>query len=813
MSRIPEQSRVVIVGGGVVGASVAFHLTELGWTDVVLLERYTLTSGTTWHAAGLVAQLRATANMTRLAAYGAELYEQLESERGFPTGFKRTGSIAVAADHERLEELVRGADMAACFGVDVEQVDVDTLASHWPMMHTDDLVGGVWVPRDGQTSPVDTTMALAQAAKAGGARVIENIEVDHIITKNGVATGVSTTEGDIAAEYVVNCAGLWARDLAAKAGASVPLHACEHFYLVTEPVPDLPPGLPTLRDPGSNAYIKEDAGRILVGFFEPVAKPIDPRDMPKKGFVQLDDDWEHLGPVIEQAIHRLPLLGEIGIRLFFNGPESFTPDDAYLLGESPELRNHFVAAGFNSVGIQSAGGAGRVLADWIVDGAPPMDLADVDVRRMHPFMGNRRFVKDRSVETLGLLYEMHWPFRQKETARGARRSPIHDALVNAGAVMGETNGWERQNWFANEGQEPKYEYTYGRQNWFENSAEEHKATREAVGFFDQTAFSKFLVQGPDAMSTLNRICAAEVDVEPGNTVYTQWLNPKGGIEADLTVSRWSENEYFVVTPTGTQTRDHNWLVRNTPDDAVAITTDVTSGWSMFAVMGPNSRALLQPHTDADLSNEAFPFGTTQQIDIGYATVRAIRLTYVGELGWELYVPAEFAAHVYETIFSNGEAHGLRHAGYHAMNSLRMEKAYRHWGHDITDEDTPMEAGLNFAVAYDKAGGFIGRDALLAQKEAGIGKRLVQFKLDDPEPLQYHDEPIFRNGEMVGHTTSAMYGHTVGSSVSMGYVTTPVEMPRKEVLDAEFTIRANGQLHTAQASWRGFYDPANERTKM
>ena len=442
-----------------------------------------------------------------------------------------------------------------------------------------------------------------------------------------------------------------------------------------------------------------------------------------------------------------------------------------------------------------------------------MDLADVDVRRMHPFMGNRRFVRDRSVETLGLLYEMHWPFRQKDTARGARRSPIHDALVNAGAVMGETNGWERQNWFANEGQEPKYEYTYGRQNWFENSAAEHKATREAVGFFDQTAFSKFLVQGPDAMSTLNRICAAEVDVEPGNTVYTQWLNPKGGIEADLTVSRWSEDEYFVVTPTGTQTRDHNWLVRNTPDDAVAITTDVTSGYAMFAVMGPNSRALLQPHTDADLSNEAFPFVTTQTIDIGYATVQAIRLTYVGELGWELYVPAEFAAHVYETIFSNGDAHGLRHAGYHAMNSLRMEKAYRHWGHDITDEDTPMEAGLNFAVAYDKAGGFIGRDALLAQKEAGIGKRLVQFKLDDPEPLQYHDEPIFRNGEMVGHTTSAMYGHTVGSSVSMGYVTTPVEMPREEVLEAKFTIRINGQLHTAQPSWRGFYDPANERTKM
>lgn len=813
MAEIPDRAQVVIVGGGIVGCSIAYHLTLQGWTDVVVLEQNTLTSGTTWHAAGLVAQLRATHNMTRLAAYSGELYEQLEAE-GFPTGFKRTGSIAVAPDQERMEELVRGADMARCFGVDVQPVGVDELKARWPHLHTDDLVGGVWVPRDGQTSPVDTTMALANSAKKAGARIFEKTPVNRILTENGKATGVETSKGVIDAEYVVSAAGMWTRHLAATAGVSVPLHGCEHFYIVTELIDDLPHGLPTLRDPGGNVYIKEESGRLLVGAFEPVAKPIDVHELPEgDGFFHLPDDWDHLAPQIEAAIHRVPVIENTGIRLFFNGPESFTPDDAYMLGETPELRNHFVAAGFNSVGIQSAGGAGRVLAEWIVNGQSPMDLADVDIKRMHSFQGTRRYNRDRVTETLGLLYEMHWPFRQKETARGARRSPIHDKLVAAGACMGEILGWERPNWYAPPGEKAEYEYTFGRQNWFDWSGEEHKAVREAVGLFDQMSFSKFLVQGPDAAAVLNHVCANEVDVEPGDTVYTQWLNANGGIEADLTVSRQAEEKFLVVSPVAGQVRDLSWLDWHTPEDARVVTTDVTSAFSMLTVMGPKSRALLQPHTDADLSNDAFPFGTAQQIDLGYAVVWANRLTYVGELGWELYIPTEFTAHVFDLLMDNGEDHGLKLAGMHAMNSLRMEKAYRHWGHDIAEEDTPLQAGLNFAVAYDKPGGFIGRDALLKQKEAGIDRRLVQFKLEDPEPLLYHDEPILRDGELVGHTTSGMFGYTIGASLGMGYVSAPLDMPRAEVLDATFELTVNGVNQPATASYRSFYDPKSERVRM
>ena len=818
MPEVPDRAHVVIVGGGIVGCSIAYHLTLRGVTDVVLLERHELTSGTTWHAAGLVAQLRATHNMTRLAAYSGDLYEQLESD-GHPTGIKRTGSIAVADDPERLEELVRGADMAHCFGVQVDQVSVDQLAAHWPLMNVDDVIGGVHVPNDAQTSPVDTTIALSKAAAANGVRIIQGVDVDQIVTEQGRARGVrwraqgsSDELRTIDAEYVVTAAGLWSRHLAGSAGASVPLHGCEHFYLVTEPIDDLARDLPTLRDPGGSTYIKEESGRLLVGFFEPVAKPIDASELPDEPFIHLPDDWDHLAPVIEKAIHRMPVIGETGIRLFFNGPESFTPDDAYILGETPELRNHFTASGFNSVGIQSAGGAGRVLADWIVDGRPPMDLADVDVRRFHPFQSTRRYVRDRATETLGLLYEMHWPFRQKDTARGARRSPLHDRLVAHGAAMGEASGWERPNWYAAAGQAAEYEYTYGRQNWFENSAAEHRGCREAVALFDQSSFSKFLVQGRDATSVLSRICANDIDVEPGASVYGAWLNERAGIEADLTVNRLDDDRYLVVSGVATQVRDFDWLTRHIPSEANVVATDVTSGWSCLAVQGPNSRRLLAGLTDADLSAEAFPFGAIREIDLGYARVLALRMTYVGELGWELYVPTEFTTHVYDEIVAAGLENGLVHAGYHATNSLRMEKAFRHWGHDITDEDTPLEAGLSFACAFDKPGGFVGREALLDQKAAGFGKRLVQFRLDDPEPMLYHDHPIHRNGEYVGHTTSAMFGHTIGSSLAMGYVNTPIDMARSEVVDASFELTVNGERYPATPSYRPFYDPDSVRSR-
>ncbi|HAQ21906.1 MAG TPA: FAD-dependent oxidoreductase [Acidimicrobiaceae bacterium] len=812
--QIPERAQVVIIGGGIVGASVAYHLAELGWNDVVLLERHTLTSGTTWHAAGLVGCLRATHNMTRLAAYSADLYESLERDMGQPTGFRKVGSLSVADNLERMEELVRGAGMARCFDVDVEIIDAEELCARYPLINPEGVVGGVWLPGDGQASPVDTTMAMANVAKSKGVKIHEGVSVSQILTAEGRAIGVETDQGPIEAEHVVTAAGMWSHQLGRDAGVNIPLHACEHFYLVTELIEDLPSGLPVLRDTDNCIYVKEEAGRLMVGAFEPVAKPFGMKGVPTdRPFMQLDEDWEHLAPVYEAACERLPVLTDVGIRLFFNGPESFTPDDRYLLGETPELRNHWVATGFNSIGMQSAGGAGKVLAEWIVGGRPPMDLWDVDVRRMQPFQTNRRYLRDRSTEALGLLYAMHWPFRQVETARGVRRSPIHHRLVDLGACHGENGGWERPNWYAPRGIDPRYQYTYRRQNWFEYSAFEHRSCREGAALFDQSSLAKLLVQGPDACTVLNQISSADVDVEPGISVYTTWLNDQGGIEADLTVNRLDEESFLVVTAYTTQVKDADWIARHTPDGARITVTDVTSGWAVLGVFGPKAREVVGPLTDADLSNTAFPFGTLQEIDLGYARSIAVRRTYMGELGWELYVPTEFAVGAFDALWASGESMGLVLAGYHAMNSLRMEKAYRHWGDDIGDEDTPIEAGLAWGVAFNKPGGFIGREALLAQKETGPTRRLVQFRLEDPEPLIYHDEPVYRDGNLVGRITSGMYGHTVGSALGMAYVGCDSDTPRDQVITGAFEVDVNGTRIPATASYRPFYDPDSKRVRL
>lgn len=810
---IPGQAQVVIVGGGIVGCSVAYHLALRGWTDVVLLERKQLTSGTTWHAAGLVGQLRSTLNLTRLAQYTAELYSSLEQESGQATGFRQIGSLGLATNAARFEELKRGASMARCFGLDVDVLTPDRAKALWPLMVTDDLVGAVYLPKDGQTNPIDTTQALAKAARARGVRIYENVKVTDIIVDNGRATGVRTPEGEIAAEFVVNCGGMWARQLAASIGATVPLHAAEHFYIVTEVIPDLPKHLPVLRDADGCTYVKEDAGKLLVGWFEPVAKPWGMGGIPETFcFDTLPDDLEHIEPLLEAAIHRVPVLGRSGIQLFFNGPESFTPDDRYMLGETPEVRNHFVAAGFNSIGISSAGGAGKVLADWIIDGHPPMDLWDVDVRRAMPFQRNGRYLKDRTVEALGLLYAMHWPYRQPESARGVRRSALHDRLLAQGACFGELAGWERPNWYAPTPAEAHYEYSYGRQNWFDYSGEEHKAVREAVGLFDQSSFGKYLLEGADAEAVLNRVCANNVAVPVGKIVYTQWLNPRGGIEADLTITRIGETSFLIVTAAATQVRDLAWLKRHIPEGARAVAVDVTSGYAVLGVMGPKSRQVLSRLTDADLSNQAFPFATSQMIDLGYAQVRANRITYVGELGWELYVPTEFVQGVFDVVKEEGASAGMRLAGYHAMNSLRMEKGYRHWGHDITDEDTPIEAGLGFAVAWSKPD-FIGREALQRQKDGGVKRRLVQLALDDVDKLIYHNEPIWRDGELVGRMTSGMFGHTIGKPLGMGYVEN-----HGQIVDAAFVnsghyeVEVAGERVAAQVSLRPFYDPASKRVK-
>ncbi len=814
MSNLPSSAKVVIVGGGIVGCSIAYHLAKRGETDVLLLERKQLTSGTTWHAAGLVGQLRATQNLTRLAQYTTNLFATLEEETGQATGFQQRGSVAIATNEERFEELKRGASMARVFGLPVNIITPADVKELVPLARVDDLVGAVHLPGDGVVNPIDVTQALAKGARAHGVRIVENVKVDRIVVENGRAVGVEVEGQIIRAEAVVNAAGMWARELGGRVGATVPLHAAEHFYIVTEAVEGISPTMPVLRDQDGSGYFKEDAGKLLVGWFEPVAKPWGMKGISEEfSFTSLPEDFEHIAPLIENATHRMNLLEQTGIRLFFNGPESFTPDDRYLLGEQPEVKGLFVAAGFNSIGIQSSGGAGKVLADWIVDGRPPMDLWDVDVRRVMPFQSNKNYLHDRTVESLGLLYAMHWPFRQPETARGVRRSPLHDRLVAKGACFGEVAGWERTNWFAPAGVKAEYEYTYGRPNWFEYCAEECRATREAVAMFDQSSFGKFVLKGPDAEKIINRVSANDMSVPVGKLVYTQWLNERGGIEADLTVTRESQDRYLIVTAAATQTRDYTYLKDQIGKDERAAVIDVTSGSAVLSIMGPNSRALLQSLTSTDMSNEAFPFGTSQIIDIGYARVRASRVTFVGELGWELYIPTEFATGVFDVIVAAGPQFGLKHAGYHALNSLRMEKGYRHWSHDVSPDDTPLESGLGFTVAWNKPGGFIGKEALLKQKETGVKKRLVQFAMKDPMKNLYHNEPIWRNGEIVGHITSGMFGHAIGKSIGMGYVENHHGLVDKAyVMDGTYEIEVAGERFAAEAQLDPFYDPKSERVK-
>ncbi|MEZ5908795.1 MAG: FAD-dependent oxidoreductase [Hyphomicrobiaceae bacterium] len=809
---LPSEAQVVIVGGGVIGCGIAYHLTKLGVSDVVLLERKQLTCGTTWHAAGLIGQLRDNLNIARLAKYAAELYQTLEEETGQATGFKVNGSLSLAATHERMEELLRRADMAKVFGLGVEVVGPQGIKEHHPLIEVGDLVGGLYIPTDGQANPVGITQALAKGARMRGALILEQTKVTRILTDREHVTGVVTDKGTIKARKVVLAAGMWTRDLAHTVGVSVPLHACEHFYIVTEPFAGVTPKLPVVRDFDGSAYYKEDAGKILLGAFETDAKPWGMEGIREDFcFDQLPDDFDHFAPILEMATRRMPALAEAGIQTFFSGPESFTPDDRQHLGRVPELDGLFVAAGLNSMGIVSAAGVGKIMAPWIMNGAPDADYTSLDVRRNPPFMRNRKFLHDRVSETLGLLYAMHWPFYQYRTARGVRRTPFHETWKAHGACFGELAGWERANWFANAGSTPHYEYSYKRQNWFEHSAAEHAAVRTGVGIIDQSSYAKLRVQGRDAERVLNRISANDVAVAPGRIVYTQWLNPAGGIEADVTVTRLGQDDFLVVTAAASQVRDLDWLRRNTPADAHCIATDVTSAYAVLGVMGPESRALLQGLTPDDLSNAAFPFAHSREIELGYGLVRASRITYVGELGWELYVPTEFAAHTLEVIMAAGAAHGLRPVGLHAMNSLRIEKAYRHWGHDISDEETPIEAGLGFAVKTEKPD-FLGRDAVLRQKERGVTKRLAQFLLKDPEPLLYHAEPIYRDDRLVGYLTSGMYGHTLGGAVGLGYVNNAEGVDSDFVLSGHYEIAVAGRRVPAIVSLRPMYDPASTRVK-
>jgi len=793
MVDLPSKARVVIIGGGVIGCSVAYHLTKLGWNDVVLLERKQLTSGTTWHAAGLIAQLRATQNMTKLAKYSQELYGTLEEETGVATGFKRCGSITVALTEDRKEEIYRQAAMARAFGVDAEEISPAEVKAKYEHLNIDGVVGGVYLPKDGQGDPAN--IALAGVVR-DGKRI------------TGVHWNDGSQSGTIACDHVVNCAGMWGREVGKMLGTNVPLQACEHFYIVTEAIEGLTQ-MPVLRVPDECAYYKEDAGKMLLGAFEPVSKPWGP--IPEGfEFDQLPEDFDHFEPILEQAVERLPMLAEAGIHTFFNGPESFTPDDAYHLGLAPEMDNVWVAAGFNSIGIQSAGGAGMALAQWMDDGEKPFDLGDVDISRMQPFQGNKSYLMERSKETLGLLYADHYPFRQKATARGIRRSPFHAQLKERGAVFGEFSGWERANWFARDGQDAQYDYSWSRQNFFDNVRDEHLAVRENVGIYDMSSFGKIRVEGPDAEAFMNYVGGGDYSVANGKIVYTQFLNNRGGIEADVTVTRLEETVYLVVTPAATRLADETWLKRHIGDFRVVV-TDVTAGEGVLAIMGPKSRDFLQLVSPNDFTNDTNPFGTAQDIEIGMGVARAHRVTYVGELGWEIYVSADQCAHVFETIAAAGLDMGQKLCGLHMMDTCRIEKGFRHFGHDITCEDHVMEAGLGFAVKKDKPD-YIGRDAILEKQDTGLQTRLLQFKLTDGEPLLYHNEPILRDGEIVGYLTSGAYGHSLGGAMGLGYVPSAGEKAA-DVLASTYEIDVMGTRVHAEASLKPMYDPTSQRVKV
>ncbi len=813
---IPSSAEIIIIGGGIAGCSIAYHLAKLGITDVLLLERKQLTCGTTWHAAGLVTQLRASQRMTELAQYTGELFGKLEEETGQATGFKRNGSLRIAKTPARYEELARGASMGRNFGLPVEALTPDAIKERWAPISTEGITGGFWFPDDGQVNPADVTMAYAKGARMGGAKILEGVTVTKILTENGRATGVMTEFGKIDAQKVVITGGMWSRDLAADIGVTLPLHAAEHFYVVTEAIPDLPRDLPVMFMADEWSYYKEDAGKLLVGFFEPGAKPWGQKGIAESFcFDAIPEDIDHISPYLELAMRRVPVLERTGIQLFFNGPESFTPDNRYHLGETPEIRGLFSATGFNSIGILSSGGVGKSMASWIAEGHPPVELIDVDVRRTQSFQRNRKYLEDRAVETIGTLFDMHWPGKQFETARGVRRSPFHDRMLAAGAFMTELAGWERPGFFGTPEELAGIEYSYHRPSWFGNVAAECRNTAENVSVFDYSCFAKYRIEGPDALRALNHVCAGDCDVSVGRIVYTQWLNPRGGIEADVTVIRVSETAFLVVTVAVSQRRDLAWLRRNLPEGAQVHLTDITSATPMLAVMGPKARELMARISPDDFSNEGFPFGTSREIDLGYARVRASRLTFVGELGFELMIEAECAAHVWEVLAEAGAGLGLKPAGYFALNSLRMEKGYRHWGHDIGEEDTPFHAGLGFAVAMDKPGGFIGREALLTQKAEGpIRRRLVQVRLEggDEAPMLYHYEPVFRDGERVGSVMSGAYGHRIGASLGLAYVSHPEGVTKDWLESGRWEVEAALKRIPARVQFGPWYDPKGEKIK-
>lgn len=805
---LPSAARVVVIGGGVIGCSTAYHLAKLGCADVVLLEREQLTSGTTWHSAAQVRQLRSTENLTRLIQYSTELYASLEHETGRTTGWLQTGSLSIATTRDRLTHIRRQGSLARLFGVETHQLSPAETKNMWPLMHADDVIGGVYSPSDGRVNPSDLCAALVKGAKTHGAQMFEHVTVTGFEIRNQHVAAVLTDSGPIECEIVVNCAGLWGRQVSEYAGVSTPLYACEHFYLLTKPIGGVDPHLPTLSDHDAYLYIRDEVGGLLVGCFEPKGKALPLEKLPHNfAFDLLDEDWDHFEPMMLNAMHRIPALKTAEVRMLLNGPESFTPDGSFLLGEVPELNGFFVACGMNSVGIASGGGVGRALAEWILEGKPTMDLWPVDIRRFAPFHNNIKALRERVPEVLGLHYAIAYPHREYRTARGLRRTVLHDRLAEKHAYFGERMGWERPSWFATPDQAVSPDLTFDRPGWFERVAAEHQAARNNVVIFDQSTFTKLLLQGRDAEALLQRLCTNDMGITPGRIVYTPMLNEKGCYESDLTIMRLNGNSYLLVSGTGQATRDAHWIRKHiSPDDDVCL-TDLTSAYAVISVMGPRSRELLGRASPADFSNEAFPYFSWCEIEIGYAICRAARLSYVGELGWELYVPCKYAMMVYDTLFDAGEVLGLIDAGMHALTSLRLEKAYRAWGHDLTPDYTPLETGLMFAVKLKKSAGFIGRQALLEQRDRGPKRQLVILTLNDPEVLVHGGEPIVSKAKRIGQVTSCAYGHTVGRSVAMGFV--PAELALE---GASFELEIASERHAATATLRAPYDPEGRRLR-